>query len=89
MIAVPIVVIGIIIALLKVAEMTFLLTVLSMIRLSLNAKSRAWSVGTDSYSDLEVGYVTLPTQKVQAESNRSLETRMNEDEQAIEKIQKL
>ena len=89
MIAVPIVVIGIIIALLKVAEMTFLLTVLSMIRLSLNAKSRVWSVGTDSYSDLEVGYVSPLIQKIQAESNQSLESRMNEDEEATEKIQKL
>ncbi len=73
----------------KIAEMTFLPVVLSTVRLSLNSKSRIWSVGTDSYSDLEVGYVTLAAQKAQAESNISLETRMNEDDQVNEKILKL
>ena len=73
----------------KIAEMTFLPVVLSTIRLSLNSKSRIWSVGTDSYSDLEVGYVTLAAQKAQAESNISLETRMSEDDQVNEKILKL
>lgn len=81
--------IGIVIAMIKIAEMTFLPVVLSTVRLSLNSKSRIWSVGTDSYSDLEVGYVTLAAQKAQAESNISLETRMNEDDQVNEKILKL
>ncbi len=88
-VAAPIGLIGVIIALIKIAEMTFLPIVLSTIRLSLNAKSRIWSVGTDSYSDLDVGYVTLPLQKAQAESNKSLESRMNEDDQVNEKILKL
>ncbi|MDD2694160.1 MAG: PrgI family protein [Candidatus Gracilibacteria bacterium] len=88
-IAVPIAIAGIIIALVKVSEMTFLPVVLSIMRLSLNSKSRMWSVGTDSYGDLEVGYVTLPTQKADAESNKSLETRMSENEEATEKILKL
>lgn len=88
-IAVPIAITGVVIALVKVSEMTFLPVVLSIMRLSLNSKSRMWSVGTDSYSDLEVGYVTLPTQKAQAESNKSLEARMSENEEATEKILKL
>ena len=88
-IAVPTALIGIIIALVKIAEMTFLPVVLSSIRLSLNAKTRIWSVGTDSYSDLEVGYVTLPLQKAPSESNKSLESRMNEDDQVNAKILKL
>lgn len=53
-IAIPTVLIGIVIALVKIAEMTFLPIVLSSIRLSLNAKSRIWSIATDSYSDLDV-----------------------------------
>ena len=69
--------------------MTFLPTILNIIRLSLNAKTRIWSVGTDSYSDLDVGYVTLPTQKAEAESNRSLESRIDADEEVTEKIHKL
>lgn len=66
MFASPVVAIGIIVALMKVSEMTFLPTVLNTLRLSLNAKARIWSVGTDSYSDLEIGYVTMPTQKAEA-----------------------
>jgi PrgI family protein len=88
-VALPIVALGIIIALVKVSEMTFLPTILSMIRLSLNAKSRSWSVGTDSYSDLEVWYVILPTQVKENKENQSLESRMNADEQVSEKILKL
>lgn len=89
LVAIPLVLIGIIIALVKVSEMTFLPTVLSLIRLSLNAKSRSWSVGTDSYSDLEVGYVVLPTQVKENKENQSLESRMSADEQVSEKILKL
>lgn len=88
-VALPIVALGIIIALVKVSEMTFLPTILSLIRLSLNAKSRSWSVGTDSYSDLEVWYVTLPTQVKENKENQSLESRMNADEKVSEKILKL
>ena len=81
--------IGITIALLKVSEMTFLPTILSIIRLSLNAKSRIWSHGTDSYSDLEIGYVILPNQTKLTESNKSLESRISDDTQVSEKILKL
>ncbi len=88
-VAIPIVVIGITIALLKVSEMTFLPTILSIIRLSLNAKSRIWSHGTDSYSDLEIGYVILPNQTKLTESNKSLESRISDDTQVSEKILKL
>lgn len=88
-VAIPIALLGVFIALVRVSEMTFLPVVLSMIRLSLNSKSRMWSVGTDSYSDLEIGYVTLPSQKAQAESNKSIEAIMHEDAQVSEKILKL
>ncbi len=88
-VAIPIVITGITIALLKVSEMTFLPTILSIIRLSLNAKSRMWSHGTDSYSDLEIGYVILPNQAKLSESNKSLESRISDDHQVSEKILKL
>ncbi len=88
-VAIPIVITGITIALLKVSEMTFLPTIISIIRLSLNAKSRMWSHGTDSYSDLEIGYVILPNQAKLSESNKSLESRISDDHQVSEKILKL
>jgi ABC-type dipeptide/oligopeptide/nickel transport system permease subunit len=53
-------VIGVIIALVKVAEMTFLPATLNFLRLGLNSKERQWSIGTDSYSDMEIGYVMKP-----------------------------
>ncbi len=88
-VAIPIVITGITIALLRVSEMTFLPTILSIIRLSLNAKSRMWSHGTDSYSDLEIGYVILPNLTQMTESNKSLESRISDDVQVSEKILKL
>ena len=82
----PIVAIGVIVALMKISEMTFLPVVLNTIRLSLNAKSRIWSMGTDSYSDLEIGYVTLP-KKAEAAENLTLESKMNDE--ASKKIGRL
>jgi hypothetical protein len=81
--------IGILIALVRVSEMTFLPTVLSFLRLTLNEKSRIWSVGADSYSDLEIGYLVLTSEKSKAESNKSLETRIGEDARVNEEILKL
>jgi hypothetical protein len=62
-IAIPIAVVGVVVALVKVSEMTFLPIVLNTIRLSLNSKIRAWSQGTDSYSELDVGYVQVVEQE--------------------------
>ena len=39
----PFVIIGVVVALLKISEMTFLPTALNFFRLSLNARSRMWS----------------------------------------------
>lgn len=77
------------IALWKVAEMTFLPTVLSFFRLSLNAKSRTWSQGTDGYSDLDIGYSISQTEKAPAEANKSLSAVMGEDNAINENILKL
>ncbi len=46
------------IAVFKNSEMTFLPFILNMIRLNLNTSVRVWSKGTESYSNLEVGFVT-------------------------------
>ena len=80
-------VIGVIIALIKIAEMTFLPTILNLFRLTLNSKLRIWSIGTDGYSELEVGYVTIPSQKADTASNVTLESKMSDE--ANVKISKL
>ncbi|MBP6981339.1 PrgI family protein [Candidatus Gracilibacteria bacterium] len=85
--AAPLAITGITIALTKIYEMTFLPAILNYIRLSLNAKSRIWSVGTDSFSDLEVGYVTLPSQTKETKQNESIESKMTEE--ISQKINKL
>lgn len=85
--AAPLAIIGITVALTKIYEMTFLPAILNYIRLSLNAKSRIWSVGTDSFSDLEVGYVTLPSQAKELHQNESIESKMTDE--VSQKINKL
>ena len=77
--AVPPVIIGIIIALVRIAEMTFLPVILNYFRLQLNNKERIWSMGTDSYSDIEIGYVIQPNEKVDGKNNASLESKMNDE----------
>lgn len=67
--------------------MTFLPAVLNYFRLNLNAKTRLWSLGTDSFSDMEIGYVTLPTDKVESKNNPSLESKINDE--VTQKIDKL
>jgi hypothetical protein len=87
--AAPFAIIGIIIALVKIAEMTFLPVVLNFFRLRLNSRERKWSMGCDGYSDMEVGYVSMTTQKANAEANKSLETTLGEDLTIHDKIGKL
>lgn len=59
--AIPVAVIGIVIALMRIYEMTFLPTVLNYLRLSLNGQQRQWSQWTDSYSDLDIWYLVTST----------------------------
>lgn len=56
--AILIVVIALFIALFRNAEMTFLPFILNLVRLNLNTNVRIWSKGTDSFSNLAVGYVS-------------------------------
>jgi hypothetical protein len=88
-VAAPFAIIGIIIALVKIAEMTFLPVVLNFFRLRLNSRERKWSMGCDGYSDMEVGYVSMTTQKASAEANKSIETTLGEDLTIQDKIGKL
>ena len=85
--AIPPIIIGIIVALIRIAEMTFLPTILNYFRLQLNSKERIWSLGTDSFSDMEIGYVTLPNEKKDSKNNASLESKM--DDEASTKIGRL
>ena len=87
--SVPFALIGIIIALIKVAEMTFLPFVLNFFRMRLNAKERRWSMWCDGYSDMEVGYVSMTTEKATAEANKTLDEKLSEDDQIQNKIGKL
>lgn len=86
---VPFAIIGIVIALVKVAEMTFLPFVLNFFRMRLNSKERRWSMWCDGYSDMEVGYVSMTTEKAKADANKSLETTLSEDATIQDKIGKL
>lgn len=43
--------------------MTFLPLFLNFLRLELNSRERLWSQGTDSYTEIDVGYVSLQNDK--------------------------
>ncbi len=88
-VALPFVVIGLVIALLKIAEMTFLPWLLNLIRLSLNARTRLWSQGTDGYSDIDIGHVSSTDNRQNHEANKTIETRMSERDDADLQIFKL
>ena len=75
----PFVLIGMIIALVKVSEMTFLPVTLNFLRLSLNAKSRMWSQGADSYSDMDIGYISPNNAQKETKSNKAYEQVTNDE----------
>ncbi len=73
-------IVGIVIALMKISEMTFLAVMLNFIRLQLTSKERKWEKWVDSFSELEIGYV-LPVNSVQTKnlSKWSIDALMNQD----------
>lgn len=73
------IIIFIVVALVRISEMTFLPAVLNFCRLHLNAKVRGWAIGTDSFSDLEIGYITPSSQTKEMKKNESLESKMNDE----------
>lgn len=73
--------IGVVIAYTNKAEMTFLPLVLNLFRLKLNETSRYWSMGTDSYTDMEIGYIALDVQK-ESHANAAID-QVLDDEAAL------
>ena len=69
----PFLLIGIVVSLIKISEMTFLPATLNFFRLSLNARSRMWSQGADSYSEMDIEYVTPSNPVKEAKANKSYE----------------
>jgi hypothetical protein len=62
---------AVVMALFRSSEMTFMPFVLNFVRMKLNNEMRVWSQGVDSYSRLEVGYVTSSLAKEKIETNKS------------------
>lgn len=77
--SIPLAVIGIVIALVKVSEMTFLPLILNYFRMFLNSRERKWSQWVDSYSELKIGYVTPPNQKKVITANKSFKQTMSDE----------
>lgn len=88
--AIPVVIVGIIVALMKIAEMTFLPTLLNFIRLSLNGKERPWSQWTDSFSEIDIGFIAQPNVKLStAQSKESFSAIASKDEELFNQIKNL
>lgn len=87
--AAPIAIVGIVIALVRVSEMTFLPVILNTIRLSLNSKARPWSQGTDSYTELEIGYIAPDTRIEVVESNKTFEQTLTERDEFADKLKNI
>lgn len=88
-IAIPFVLIGLIIALARISEMTFLPLILNFFRLSLNSRVRLWSQGTDGFSAGDIGFVNTDIKSQQSTDIKSLETILGERDEANDKILKL
>ncbi|NVP17176.1 PrgI family protein [Candidatus Gracilibacteria bacterium] len=62
--AITIATIGVIIAIFKYSEMTFIQFILSLIRKIINGENRKWVKGVDSYSLLDIGFITDQENKI-------------------------
>lgn len=63
--AVIVVVFFVFVALVKISEMTFMVLILNWIRAWANQKERYWQKWVDSFSALDVGYITNIKNKVE------------------------
>jgi len=61
--AIIIALIAILIAILKVNEMTFIPFVLSFLKFNINEKNRRWSKWVDSFSKIDLWYITISQDK--------------------------
>lgn len=75
----PFVLIGVIVALVRISEMTFLPITLNFLRLSLNAKSRMWSQWADSYSEMDIGYISPSNAQKETKANKAYEQVRNDE----------
>jgi len=80
-------IVGVVIAIFKQYEMTFVPFVLSALRMNINPKERNWSEGIDSFQPLDVGYVVNGTQKV--EEKIDFKSKMDKIEEINEKLKKI
>lgn len=90
-IAIPIAVIGIIIAMTKVAEMTFLPLVLNYFRMTLNGQERPWSQKTDGYTPMEIGVVveSMANPTIKHEEKSSFDSTIRNNDDIAEKLKNL
>ena len=63
--AVIVVVFFVFVALVKISEMTFMVLILNWIRAWANQKERYWQKWVDSFSALDIGYITNIKNKVE------------------------
>ena len=85
--AVLVLIVTLFIALFKNAEMPFLPFIPNLIRLNLNDPIRKWAMGIESFSGLEIGYVTSYTNaKVKGENKGSFHEM---DEEMSDRLKKL
>lgn len=88
--AAPIVIIGIVIALMRVYEMTFLPTILNFLRLSLNGRERKWVQWVDSYSDLDIWYITsISTVAKTVSSKESFDSMISSNEEFEQQLKNI
>lgn len=80
-------IIGIVIAIFKQYEMTFVPYVLSALRYNINPKERSWNEGTDSFQPMDIGYVTNEDQKV--EEKIDFKWKMDKIQEINEKLKKI
>jgi len=88
-IAIPLVVLGVAVAIVRISEMTFLPLILNLFRLSLNAKSRPWVQGTDSFSELEIGFIAPEGAPQTVVSNKSFTEAVGEKDEFAERLKNL
>lgn len=78
--------IGIVIALFRHTEMTFLPFILNLIRMNLNVGSRVWSKWVDSFSNIEIGYLRSVDEKKGVGDKKSLYETYESIEEKLNKI---
>nr|MDD3719704.1 PrgI family protein [Candidatus Gracilibacteria bacterium] len=82
-----IVIITLFIALFKNSGMTFIPFVMSFIRYKVNIPERTWRVGVDSYSPMDIGF--LSQNEIIEKENIDFQTKMDKIKELDEKLKKI